>query len=77
MMYMISEIYTDLDGSTHSPENVIKSDYREAESHYFTALASAAVDTTIKHAVYMFNDEGRMIHSQFFNHVNPSITIPE
>lgn len=77
MMYMISEIYTDLDGSTHSPENVIKSDYREAESYYFTALASAAVDPTIKHAVYMFNDEGRMIHSQFFNHVNPSPIIAE
>lgn len=70
MKYMISEIYTNVDGSTHSPENIIKADYREAESYYFSRLALAAVDNTIKHAVYMFNDEGRMMHSQAFNHTS-------
>lgn len=66
-MYIILELQTHQDGTVSSMINNY-SDYNEAESRYYTALAAAAISSIPRHAVVMMQDNGLCIQNKYYDH---------
>ena len=76
MKYIVIEIQTNTDGTVG---NIVSSyDTRnEAESHYHSVLASAAVSALPEHSAVMITSEGKMCCSQCYKHDVPPEPTPE
>jgi hypothetical protein len=73
--YIVIEIQTNTDGTIGNLVSAYDT-RNEAESHYHSVLASAAVSTLPVHSAVILTSEGRTICSQCYKHVEEP-TAPE
>ena len=66
-MYILIEMQTD-NGSTSILPPVTYTDRNQADSAYYTRLASATVSSVDVHSVMMFNEHGEIIQSIYYEH---------
>ena len=67
MNYLVIELQVNIDGAVG---NIVTAyDNRsEAESHYHTVLAAAAVSSVPKHSAVLIDDEGAVLGSMCYQH---------
>lgn len=67
-MYLVVELQKN--GDTLSNIPFAYSDYNQAMSKYHSLLSVAATSNVEKHAVSMLEDTGRVVHFEWFEHIN-------
>ena len=67
MKIYVMEIQTTTETGAVIP--FVYTDREEAEAKYHSLLAVAAVSQVAKHGAMMFNDDGFVIKSEFYNHI--------
>ena len=67
MKYIVIEIQTGWDGTVGNIVTAYDTK-NEAESHYHTVLAAAAISTIMKHSAVIMDEEGAVYGSMCYRH---------
>ena len=68
-MFYVIEIQTQTETGAVIPFSFV--DRNQAEAKYHTLLAVCATSNVPKHGAMLFNDDGFIIKSEVYNHVQP------
>ena len=68
-MFYVIEIQTQAETGAVIPFSFV--DRNQAEAKYHTLLAVCATSSVPKHGAMLFNDDGFIIKSEVYNHVQP------
>lgn len=69
MIYYVIEIQTQTESGAVIPFTFV--DRNQAEAKYHSLLAICATSNVPKHGAMLFNDDGFIIKSEVYNHVQP------
>ena len=70
-MYIILEMQTNGDTTALVPPVTYK-DMNQADSAYYQKLAAAAISSVTVHTITMLDEHGRLIRSDFYEHLPES-----
>lgn len=75
-MYIIQEIQTNNGQSVLLPA-IDKQDKNEAESTWYSKMASAAISTVEVHTVIMYDEHGVMVKQGYYEHIPEANNVSE
>ena len=67
-MYIILEMQTNGDSTALVPPVTYK-EQNQADSAYYQKLAAAAISSVTVHTISMLDEHGRLIRSDFYEHI--------
>lgn len=69
-MYILIEMQTNGESTILVPP-VTYNDPNQADSAYYQKLAAAAISSVTVHTITMLDEHGRIIRSDFYEHISP------